>query len=61
MKPARLGPRTWLGLTGIVIAGVTSIPPVSFIAVDREACLDSNGSWHADSETCRFADEPAGR
>ena len=61
MKPARLGPRTWLGITVIVITGVIGIRLFSFIAVEREACLDSNGSWHTDSETCRFADEPAGR
>ncbi len=60
MKPARLGPRAWLAIMLIVIAGVIGIRLVSFAAVEREACLDSNGSWHTDSETCSFPDDPAG-
>ena len=60
MKPARLGPRTWLCITLAVIILAIALRIALFTGTEREACLDGNGSWHADSETCRFSDDPSG-
>ncbi|WP_203292890.1 hypothetical protein [Maricaulis parjimensis] len=60
MKRARLGPRTWLAITLVGIVLAIALRFALFTTTEREACLDGNGSWHADSETCRFSDNPAG-